>query len=1036
MERCDQYECHTVKLFELCLLPTRGFDLHPIVPLNAEQRAELEEFQLLEKAAPATPWEVSDDRRMSDSTPRERYLLVRDERRRRVQSLEEEAALGDREHALHTYERKYWYDCDGLCPRDGTAQPPATGLDLAKKEVWGVLRDVRHFPEEIDDYLDLFHDRHRRDVYKRAQMRFVPEEHLQEGHISARMSGHVGATETLKSLPASHKLADLREFARIVCLDLDDLLEPRVFSGEEHAWVRAHNHLQDGKATAAEEVMANEAREQAIKLGCLGIRLGKRATGLDKVVRAVLEQQCGMKPATNAKSGLVTIRPGPRAEARCTLLVSMRVEEKAPGYAERMLVWHPKMHELVPAAEYASQYELWQAQWDERQREAELARGAHEEQFSETDMMVVDEEACSDYTGPTKEPFIKNVRYVHFEAAKIEECLQDWRGDEAQRRVAEDALLVPIARARATANDGLVRKLQAWRGALRKLAARHRVVEQLDKTLPPPDDEGRRTRREEYEYKERSLNRARFYAKGRWVDFGDNERRVLGFQGMPGDLRVKLCGRYYHDADGFCSDFKLYIHEAGKAKLRRVCTKLCRAYSRDRESRDAWHVRIAAWLSEKLGFTVEPRSTKRWPNILGNGGGYPKCLEAAGLPADTEVCPEVRKLHDELGKLRKLILNASHNRDYVARQRERLRSEVTRDDEGRRRKLTKQEIENKVFSYIIESVEDEVLHICNDTFRRLARAAVGEEAFDRLPAKYRDSGAFVFDGQAVQAREGMDMTAALRQAEIDLKERLDIEYALTEKDFYGRQDEPMPVVAEARRALAEALAECGEVREAVDGGAEALAECGEVREAVHGGKRKATPAAKQAKAPHGGKRKATPAAKQAKAPHGGASESAFVLLVREEEDEAESRVLLPLARRGGVARLGVLGGKAKAEDGASSLATAAREAHEETNGMLSNATCANIAKGLVQGHAWCEQARARVYVHVLEEEEDLHMEWPGGLELQTDAETTHLGLTWVPLSSLLSAQWRATEMHPHSAMIVASAASVLCGAASSTPTQY
>ena len=45
VERRDNHECHTLKLLELCLLPTRGFDLVPIEPLNTAQRTELDDFR-------------------------------------------------------------------------------------------------------------------------------------------------------------------------------------------------------------------------------------------------------------------------------------------------------------------------------------------------------------------------------------------------------------------------------------------------------------------------------------------------------------------------------------------------------------------------------------------------------------------------------------------------------------------------------------------------------------------------------------------------------------------------------------------------------------------------------------------------------------------------------------------------------------------------------------------------------------------------------------------------------------------------------
>ena len=56
------------------------------------------------------------------------------------------------------------------------------------------------------------------------------------------------------------------------------------------------------------------------------------------------------------------------------------------------------------------------------------------------------------------EPYIQNVRYVHFEAAKIKECLDDWRKDEVQRRIAEEALLAPILKAREATRQVLVRR--------------------------------------------------------------------------------------------------------------------------------------------------------------------------------------------------------------------------------------------------------------------------------------------------------------------------------------------------------------------------------------------------------------------------------------------------------------------------------------------------------------------------------------------------------------------------------------------------
>lgn len=835
VERRDNYECHTIKLFELCLLPTRGFDLVPIEPLNAEQRQELDEFRRLESESPAEPWQVSDDRRVADMTDAvERYEFVREsvlDRTHKMRLLDdaiteaerragETGGKGDAElwclrdqKDAQSCEDAFWYDCDGLVPRDGTAQRVPTGIDGAFHEVWCVLKDVREFPPS-SVYSDLHADRQTGcNVLGRALMRFVPEQDIQVAQVRARETGHAGAPGTYQSMPASHKLPLLREFARAVGLRVDDLLEPRTFTAEEHAWVAAYNRLQTG-GRQGDMAMADNARSKAIGLGCRGIKRGQRATGLRKTIQAVLEQQCAMKPATTKKGGLVTINPGSAGDDRPERLVTWRVEERAPGYAEKMLVYHPVMYQHVAAAEYRSSFDAWRVACAEEVRER---NGMLMDASADIVMGDVEIEEVAQGPVDTRDPFVPNVRYMHFEAKKIEECIKDWRSDEMQRRLAESALLMAIVRAEAARNDGMLRRLRAWRSALKKLSARHAMLERLDQTLPPPDEEGRRTQREEYEYKARSLDRGRYYAKGRWDDYGDGKLRTLCFPGLPSDLRVKLCGRYYFDADGFCSDIKLYIHEAKAAGLDADTTKHCRKYSESKESRGAWHARVAKWYADKLDRCVEPSSVKRWPNILGNTGGHGKCLEEAGLPENCRICPDVRALQDELLALRTLLLAAECNREYAERQRAHLRGELVYDV-GNWREINKREIENKTFSYLIHATEDRTVQTSYKTFRRMAREAVGASVFDNLPAKYRDTGAFVYDGQAVEVRDGFDVEAALRQAEADLKAE-GIEYVLEEKPFHGRQDEPMESVEKARKALAEAMAEVKEVRETVKGNA-------------------------------------------------------------------------------------------------------------------------------------------------------------------------------------------------------------------------
>ena len=370
---------------------------------------------------------------------------------------------------------------------------------------------------------------------------------------------------------------------------------------------------------------------------------------------------------------------------------------------------------------------------------------------------------------------------------------------------------------------------------------------------------------------------------------------------------------------------------------------MCKSYMLDR---DGWHQRVAAW------HKIEPSITKRWPNILANGGGYAKCLQKAEVHSDNERCPEVLKLQEELRRLRKAILDAPCNKVYV----EALRAHLKRESLS----LDDRERDNRVFSYLIETTEDRVQKICAATFRRLARQAIGPHDFDMLPVEYRDTGAFVFDGQAVEAREGFDVEAALRQAEEDL-EAQGIEYKLALKDFYGQQDRTMVAVTEAREALAEAMAECEEVRAAVINGP--------------------VPTSK-AKRLIGDRSTTRPKRAKQEEHH-----AAFLVPVKT-WDRPEPMVLMTVERRKGVTKLGLLGGKVNAEDDENAWTAAIREAREETAGLLSS-TLDWLQEDGSFGEGWSRQCKAKVFVSKLALDDwDVDARWPESQVVKEPGSTT------------------------------------------------
>ena len=179
----------------------------------------------------------------------------------------------------------------------------------------------------------------------------------------------------------------------------------------------------------------------------------------------------------------------------------------------------------------------------------------------------------------------------------------------------------------------------------------------------------------------------------------------------------------------------------------------------------------------------------------------------------------------------------------------------------------------------------------------------------------------------------------------------------------------------------------------------------------------------------------------------GAYGAAFVLPITR-----DGRALLARERRGHETRLALLGGKAL--PGEDAFACAAREAHEETGGALSNVARARIARGAgvkgapvaFRGPHQPEATQSVAVAHDLVTKEDLDVparfDAPEAARLRTLSETTRarrsaigktrrktttktpsatvqLGTEFVPLASLRNHAWRAAHMHafPHSVLV-------------------
>jgi hypothetical protein len=158
-------------------------------------------------------------------------------------------------------------------------------------------------------------------------------------------------------------------------------------------------------------------------------------------------------------------------------------------------------------------------------------------------------------------------------------------------------------------------------------------------------------------------------------------------------------------------------------------------------------------------------------------------------------------------------------------------------------------------------------------------------------------------------------------------------------------------------------------------------------------------------------------------------ESAYVLIVSQGH-----MAILTIENRRGTEIFGLLGGKVDPKDQGSLYSTAAREAQEATDKLLSDTTYDNIVNGcvvqtpdaLIDNHG----SNSVVMVHITQEDDDLDIEkrWVPGKTLKTKgSSTTQTGVKWVPLPDLCDESWREQNMHFHASRLVGRVSDCLSG---------
>jgi hypothetical protein len=280
----------------------------------------------------------------------------------------------------------------------------------------------------------------------------------------------------------------------------------------------------------------------------------------------------------------------------------------------------------------------------------------------------------------------------------------------------------------------------------------------------------------EYEHRDPSC-RGRLFAIGQQVKVLSNDKypRTATLQGMHSDLRAPLVGEFAHDIDCENSEVRLVCSLSTQLDL----NDLIPIIFDYRDNRKEWLDLIMRL------HAVSEAEAKRLPNIILSGGRYETWLRnmsmqkpASSSPLGQKIKDFVFKLYSQIHSFRDQLLHLPRFK-WTSIDREKLRKEGISD----------RAIDSKIMPRIVQCCENEVLGIMHrHLFEQgwLVRAKI-------------------FDGLVVESCRGSpaSMGVAMKLAEAACHTR-GWDIRLSEKPLYGKQDEHMQTVVEARKALDEA----------------------------------------------------------------------------------------------------------------------------------------------------------------------------------------------------------------------------------------
>ena len=430
----------TVKLIELCKLPTRAWPVQLTPPLTDPEVAESE--RLAKEEAPVLPAQA-EDKMVGKMSMSEKYAWLHSDIAKRAGAAAREEAssatvdvsTAEFEQRVESHSRRlkeeYLAEQEGFRCSE-VAQLPKNARGMAKEKIYQVIEPIGCLPDPCElDFGKLAQDDTMAKLERRAAAMTMPLDEQRKVYERERRKGK--SAHPMVTTPCHTQTELLQSMAEELVLPIDRLLGPTTFTDQDD-WVALYNRRKRNEPSGKK---ADEDRVKAVLTiaKALGVKVTSQM-GLQKIVARVLEGVLKLKPSNPVERRL---EQAPRPEQLSEWVIEEEWAQLIPKIGLPLLRPDGFLEKRVPQAEWLDRFRKLQAEAEEQARQASSCMDVDEEEQLDADMRAADgggqsffQPNLSAFVGPSRR-LDEYYKVEKFDLDGICKALTDLRRDEAER---------------------------------------------------------------------------------------------------------------------------------------------------------------------------------------------------------------------------------------------------------------------------------------------------------------------------------------------------------------------------------------------------------------------------------------------------------------------------------------------------------------------------------------------------------------------------------------------------------------------------